>query len=67
MIHDRYGLPLTTRSELVRAHPEVGELARRIGQELTEETMVELNGMVDLHGASPDRAALHFLNSRSFI
>lgn len=58
---------LTTRSELVRAHPEVGELARRIGQELTEETMVELNGMVDLHGASPDRAALHFLNSRSFI
>lgn len=58
---------LTTRDDIVRDNPRIAELTRRIGHELTEETMVDLNGMVDLEGATPDEAALHFLRSHGFI
>ncbi|TDD81503.1 hypothetical protein E1202_28945 [Saccharopolyspora karakumensis] len=58
---------LTTRNDVAREHPQIAELARRLGHELTEDTMIELNGMVDLEGATPDEAALHFLRTRGFI
>lgn len=58
---------LTVRSETTREHPGIAELARRIGHELTENTVIELNGMVDLQGATPDEAALHFLRTHGFI
>lgn len=58
---------LTTRSQVTEQHPQLARLAERIGQELTEGTMIELNGMVDLHGATPDEAALHFLRTHKFI
>lgn len=58
---------LTVRDETVRRHPELAELARRIGSKLTEDTMIELNGMVDLQGATPEEAALHFLRTHGFI
>ncbi|WP_460962971.1 glycine betaine ABC transporter substrate-binding protein [Parasphingorhabdus pacifica] len=57
---------LTVRSETSRKHPELAEFARRIGNELTEDTMIRLNGMVDLQGATPDEAAKHFLRTRGF-
>lgn len=58
---------LTVREETVRRNPELRELVRSISEALTEETVIELNGMVDLHGASPDEAALRFLRSHGFI
>ncbi len=58
---------LTVRDETVRKHPELRELMRGIGGALTEDAIIELNGMVDLQGASPDAAAVHFLRSRGFL
>ena len=58
---------LTVREETTRQHPGVRDLAQRIGAALTEETMIELNGMVDLKGMTPDQAALRFLRSRGFV
>ncbi|MHA6803911.1 glycine betaine ABC transporter substrate-binding protein [Salinifilum ghardaiensis] len=58
---------LTVREETVREHPQIRELARRIGQDLTMDTMIELNGMVDMRGATPEEAALHFLREHGYI
>ncbi|GAB3686780.1 glycine betaine ABC transporter substrate-binding protein [Nocardiopsis oceani] len=58
---------LTARQESVDQHPGLDELGTELGEALTEETIIELNGMVDLDGASPDEAALYFLSEHGFI
>lgn len=58
---------LTVREDTVRKHPELRRLAERLGRKLTKDTMIELNGMVDLEGRSPDEAALYFLRKHGFI
>jgi osmoprotectant transport system substrate-binding protein len=58
---------LTVRSETRQKYPHLSELARRLGSALTEDTVIELNSMVDLEGATADKAALHFLRTRGFI
>ncbi|EST34108.1 hypothetical protein N566_18910 [Streptomycetaceae bacterium MP113-05] len=58
---------LTVRKETVKKHPQLEGLAERLGDKLTKETMIELNGMVDLDGRSPDEAALHFLRENGFV
>jgi osmoprotectant transport system substrate-binding protein len=58
---------LTVRHRTARRYPRLAGLARRIGNALTEDTMIELNGMVDLDGATPQEAALHFLRAHHFI
>jgi osmoprotectant transport system substrate-binding protein len=58
---------LTVREETAREHPALRELAERLGDALTEKTMIELNGMVDLEGRSADEVALHFLREHGFI
>lgn len=58
---------LTTRSETPRRYPQLAELAQRLGAALTEDTMIELNSMVDLDGATPDQAAVRFLRTHGFI
>lgn len=58
---------LTVREKTLERHPRLQQLAERLGEKLTKETMIELNGMVDLEGHSPDEAALHFLREHGFI
>jgi osmoprotectant transport system substrate-binding protein len=58
---------LTVRKETREKHPQLERLAERLGKKLTKETMIELNGMVDLEGQSPDEAALYFLRKHGFI
>lgn len=58
---------LTVRKETLKKHPELSGMAERIGDELTEDTMIELNGMVDLDGMTAKQAAVHFLSSHGFI
>ncbi|WP_199826220.1 glycine betaine ABC transporter substrate-binding protein [Streptomyces sp. SBT349] len=58
---------LTMREDTLAEHPALADLAVRIGDELTEATMIELNGMVDLDGRTPEEAAAHFLRSHGFI
>jgi len=58
---------LTVREETLEKHPELERLAEQLGEQLTEDTMIELNGMVDLEGHSPDEAAVHFLREHKFV
>ena len=58
---------LTVRQETLRSHPELEELGELLGDELTEEAMIDLNAMVDLDGRTHDEAALHFLRTNGFI
>lgn len=58
---------LTAREETVQESPELEELADQLGEALTEEEIIELNGMVDLEGVDADAAALHFLQENGFV
>ena len=58
---------LVTRNGLYKKHPELATLAERLGAELTQEQMIELNHMVDIEGKSADEAALYFLRQHGFI
>lgn len=58
---------LTARQETVQESPELEELAEQLGEALTEEAIVELNGMVDLEGMDTDAAALLFLQENGFV
>ncbi|MDQ8702415.1 glycine betaine ABC transporter substrate-binding protein [Streptomyces sp. LHD-70] len=58
---------VTVRDETAADHPQLKALAEKLGDALTEERMIELNGMVDLEGHTPDEAALAFLSERGFI
>jgi len=58
---------LTVRSQTVAEHPQLAGLVQRVGQALTLDTMIQLNGLVDLEGVSPDQAALRFLAEHGFI
>lgn len=58
---------LTVRKETLRKHPQLEKLAGRLGDKLTEDTMIELNSMVDLEGKTPKEAALRFLRQHGFI
>jgi osmoprotectant transport system substrate-binding protein len=58
---------LTAREDTVEEHPDLVGLGQALGEALTEDTIIELNGMVDLDGASPDEAALYFLQENGFI
>ncbi|PSK99561.1 osmoprotectant transport system substrate-binding protein [Murinocardiopsis flavida] len=58
---------MTARGETVEEHPELRTLAKDLGDALTEDAIIELNGMVDLDGATHDQAALYFLAENGFI
>lgn len=58
---------LTVRKKMLRKHPELERLAGALGDELTEDTVIRLLGMVDHDGKTADAAALYFLRSRGFI
>jgi osmoprotectant transport system substrate-binding protein len=58
---------LTAREETVEEYPDLRGLGDALGEALTEEAIIELNGMVDIDGTSPDQAALYFLRKNGFI
>ncbi|MBO0873046.1 MAG: hypothetical protein J2P19_06595 [Pseudonocardia sp.] len=58
---------LVMREQTYQQHPDLAKLATMLGAKLTEPTMIELNGLVDLQGQSADQAALEFLHANGFI
>ncbi|MBE3000081.1 hypothetical protein IDM40_15380 [Nocardiopsis sp. HNM0947] len=58
---------ITVRHETAEEHPELRELGLELGEAIDEETIIALNGMVDLDGLSEDEAALYFLQQEGFI
>ncbi|MFF3496277.1 glycine betaine ABC transporter substrate-binding protein [Streptomyces sp. NPDC002795] len=58
---------LTVRDETAKKYPQLAKLAKKLGDALTEKTIIKLNGMVDLEGKSAEQAALYFLRTNGFI
>ncbi|MDO0931138.1 glycine betaine ABC transporter substrate-binding protein [Streptomyces sp. DG2A-72] len=58
---------LTLREKTARENPELKRLVRLLGDKLTQQVIIELNGMVDIDGASPQQAAVKFLKDEGFI
>ncbi len=58
---------LTTREEVYQQHPQLGEIATLLGEKLTEDTIIELNGLADLEGQTEEEAAARFLRENGFI
>jgi osmoprotectant transport system substrate-binding protein len=58
---------LVMREQTYQQHPDLGKLGTMLGAKITEPVMIELNGLVDLEGRSPDQAAVEFLRANGFI
>jgi osmoprotectant transport system substrate-binding protein len=58
---------LVMREETYQQHPDLAKLGTMLGAKLTEPTMIELNGLVDLEGKTADQAADQFLRANGFI
>ncbi len=57
----------TTQLAAITVHHETAEAHPELGEALDEETVISLNGMVDIDGLSADEAALYFLRQEGFI
>jgi osmoprotectant transport system substrate-binding protein len=55
------------REEVVRKYPQVRRLVDPLAAKLTDKTMTDLNGKVDVDGQSPTQVAQDWLRSEHFI
>ena len=53
--------------ELLQEYPELADLFAPISEELTTETLVELNSQVDIEGKTPANVAEQWLQENGFI
>ncbi|WP_419995522.1 glycine betaine ABC transporter substrate-binding protein [Streptomyces boninensis] len=60
-------LGMTVKDETAKKYPQLEKLAKLIGDRLTQEKIIELNGMIDIDGATPQQAALKFLRDEGLI
>ncbi|MEU0970545.1 glycine betaine ABC transporter substrate-binding protein [Streptomyces sp. NPDC005917] len=64
---DLSGKSFTVGSKEFKENPELKRLVQLLGDKLTQQAIIELNGMVDIDGASPQQAAVKFLKDEGFI
>ena len=62
-----YNMTEVVNGELLRKHPEIEEIFAQINPKLTNETMQELNGRVDVDGEDPADVALDWLRDEGFV
>lgn len=55
------------REDVVRKYPQVKKLVNPLAAKLTDKTMTELNGRVDVKGQTPTKVAEDWLRSEGFI
>lgn len=63
----KYNAALVMRKSFADAHPQVAKVLAPISRVLTNETITELNGQVDLHGAEPAVVARNWMVSQGFV
>lgn len=61
-----YGVPIV-RNEIIKKHPEVKVQLERLGGLINEETMIEMNYLVDKEGMDPAKVADDFLRKNGLI
>jgi osmoprotectant transport system substrate-binding protein len=62
-----YNVAAVFREQLLREHPELRGIFERVSQEITTETMLELNAQVDVEGADPALVARDWLVEKGFV
>ena len=62
-----YLAAMTIRQDVLDEHPEIAEIMAPISEKLTAETMIELNGRVDLDGESERDVAEEWLEDEGLI
>lgn len=61
-----YAAPII-RTEVLKKHPEVGEVLNKLGGIIDEQTMIDLNYKVDKLGEDPAKVAENFLKEQGLI
>lgn len=62
-----YNLSLVVQGDVIRAHPEIGEIWSLIRPKIDNETMLELNAKVDVAGADPAIVARDWLVEEGLV
>jgi osmoprotectant transport system substrate-binding protein len=62
-----YNLSLVVQGDLVREHPEIGEISSLIHPKITNATMLELNSRVDVDGEDPAIVARNWLVQEGLV
>lgn len=63
----KYNLSPVVRKEILDAYPQIADLLNPINEKLTDETLIELNGKVDVDGQKPVDVAMDWLKSEGFL
>jgi len=62
-----YNAAPTIRNEVLNAHPEIEQTLNEVFSSLDTETMIALNGKVDMDNQNPEEVAREFLKEKGFI
>ena len=62
-----YNPAITMTDDLLQEYPELADLFTLISEELTTETLVELNSQVDIEGKTPANVAEQWLQENDFV
>lgn len=62
-----YNPALTLRQQVFQAHPDIAKIINPIAAKLTTETLIHLNGQVDVQGKTPADVARTWLQDQGFI
>jgi osmoprotectant transport system substrate-binding protein len=62
-----YNVALVVRQELMKEHPEIGDLIAPVTEKLTNEVLLELNARVDVEGQEPAQVAYDWLVEEGFV
>lgn len=62
-----YNAAFTVRAEIAEANPDLAKMFAEIAEELDNETMIELNGKVDIDGEKEADVARQWLADEGFI
>jgi osmoprotectant transport system substrate-binding protein len=63
----KYNAALVMRKDFAAAHPQIATVLAPISKLLTNETITDLNGQVDIHGREPADVARDWLISQGFV
>ncbi len=62
-----YNVAAVWRGEVIRRYPQLRDLIAPVAAKLTDQTLITLNGRIDVQGQSPTRVAEDWLRSQGFI
>ncbi len=62
-----YNVAVVVRDETLTENPQIAELFAPVSRKLTDETLIELNGRIDVDGQEPAEVAYDWLVQEGFV